>query len=75
MDKQVDYLSAVDMPPGHYVFYRRIRSLKGLCFEAWNSKTRTWEPNEKACDAFIGLDVYADPIEESEVLQIIEEST
>jgi hypothetical protein len=72
--KQIDYMTAGNMPPGHYVFYRRIEDTNSLIYEVWNSKTKAWNPHESVQDAFLGLDVYADPIEESEVLRIIEQS-
>lgn len=74
MDKEIKYMIAANAPPGHYVFYRRTVDSNGLSYHVWNSKTKAWNPNDAVCDAFLCLDVFADPIEESEVLRIIEQS-
>jgi len=80
MVEQNKYMVAINTSKSHRVFYKETRYFNGdtpcgLDNFVWNSKTKEWKHSTCAIDAFMGFDIYADPIEESEVLDYIEQFT
>ena len=76
MAKSVRYMIDTPLAPSPIaVLYRRTEGEKTLKFDEWNSNTKKWTPSSSACDAFCGEYVLADPIDESEALEIIEQAS
>jgi hypothetical protein len=72
---KAEYLVDPDTQAGYHIFHREIHDDEGLSYETWSSQTRKWKTSQSALDAFVSLESWAEPIEESEVMRIIAQHT